>query len=408
MRIDHLSSTDAFEGAARGAYRVHSGLVKLGHESRFLVARRSGVNADVIRVRSRLASKPLAQAFLRRLDRVQYRPFHQSPLPKTFWSSPRSPFRPQDFSEHSRPDIYNLHWVAGFLDWPTMLPWLIKRAPVVWTMRDLNPLLGVWHYEPNELERTPSRDRIESQAYNLKKTVLSSIPQDRLWLIASSKWMEERMRNSELFGRFNIKCIPHGLNVDAFYPIEKSVAKAALGITSRKCVGFIAGDVTDPRKGYAYLRNALDRVSHEHEFQIVTVGDMHGLADDGAIHLGAVRSDRLLNLFYNALDVFVCPSLQEAFGQTVFESMSCGVPVVAFAVGGIPDMVRPNQTGWLSAAGDSQGLAQNLSEALADPAALVTMGAKCREVAEAEYRQSIQASNYAQYFNHVLSQVEQA
>ena len=49
----------------------------------------------------------------------------------------------------------------------------------------------------------------------------------------------------------------------------------------------------------------------------------------------------MLSTIYSAADVFVIPSLQESFGQTVIESLACGTPVVGFASGGIVDMVRP-------------------------------------------------------------------
>src|SRR5690606_19576207 len=55
---------------------------------------------------------------------------------------------------------------------------------------------------------------------------------------------------------------------------------------------------------------------------------------------------------YSAADVFVIPSLAEAFGQTALEAMACGTPVIGFETGGIPDMVRPGDTGLLVPVGD--------------------------------------------------------
>ncbi|MBK7626700.1 MAG: glycosyltransferase [Bacteroidales bacterium] len=64
------------------------------------------------------------------------------------------------------------------------------------------------------------------------------------------------------------------------------------------------------------------------------------------LHLGNVANNNLLSIIYNCADVFVIPSLEEAFGQTALEAMSCGIPVVGFNTGGIPDMIQDGITGY--------------------------------------------------------------
>ena len=78
------------------------------------------------------------------------------------------------------------------------------------------------------------------------------------------------------------------------------------------------------------------------------------------LHLGSLDSEFSMALAYNAADVFVMPSLQEAFGQTALESIACGTPVAAFAAGGIPDTVRHEKTGLLATVGDSNQLRENI------------------------------------------------
>jgi len=64
-----------------------------------------------------------------------------------------------------------------------------------------------------------------------------------------------------------------------------------------------------------------------------------------------------LVVLYSAADVMVVPSLQEAWGNTVMESLSCGTPVVAFNTGGIPDMVEHKKNGYLAKPFDVSDLA---------------------------------------------------
>lgn len=409
MIIHHLSSTDSMEGAARGAYRVHRGLESLGHESIFLTSRKATTDPTVRQIFASRETRKWLRRWNRHVTQRSFRHFQEGPPTYTFWSSPRSSYRPSDFSVLPIPEIYNLHWVAGFLDWPTLLPWLANRAPIVWTLRDLNPLQGVWHYRPDDIERTPERDRFDKAAFEIKRAALKNVPDNRLSLIASSKWMESQMRSSELFGRFNVRHIPHSLETDVFRPIDKQIARAALQLEDERAywIGFVAGDVNDPRKGLSHLHAALKKVRTDFPVRILSVGgsdkSISSISNEGFFHFGKINNDKILSLFYSAIDLFVCPSLQEAFGQTVFESMSCGTPVIGFNTGGIPDMVRPGKTGWLVPVGDGVSLAETIRLALSDPSNLHTMGQGCRTIAVDEYSPRIQAQRYIDFFQETIS-----
>src|SRR5205807_955927 len=80
--------------------------------------------------------------------------------------------------------------------------------------------------------------------------------------------------------------------------------------------------------------------------------------------LGYIDSDRIKALVYNAADVFVHPARVDNLPLVVLESLACGLPVVAFPIGGIPDMVRPALTGWLAPEVSAGSLAKTIEQAL--------------------------------------------
>jgi glycosyltransferase involved in cell wall biosynthesis len=119
------------------------------------------------------------------------------------------------------------------------------------------------------------------------------------------------------------------------------------------------------------------------------------------VHAGYVESDLLLSVLYSVADAFVIPSRQDNLPNTVLESMACGTPVVGFEVGGIPDMVRPGQTGWLAEAENVRALRQSIEQALADDEKRERMGKQCRAVVEEEYTLETQAAAYKSIYEEL-------
>src|SRR5262249_48537570 len=121
--------------------------------------------------------------------------------------------------------------------------------------------------------------------------------------------------------------------------------------------------------------------------------------------LGYVASERLLPLIYSAADIFVIPSLHDNLPQTVLEATACGTPVVGFAVGGVPDMVRPSVTGLVVPAQDVGALRAAIRALLQDPARRAEMAANCRRIAVEEYALEVQARRYVELYEEILVRV---
>lgn len=117
--------------------------------------------------------------------------------------------------------------------------------------------------------------------------------------------------------------------------------------------------------------------------------------------LTSVGNDHLLVAAYVAADACVVPSLTEQFGLVALESMACGTPVVAFATGGIPEVVRHHETGYLVPPGDAEALAEGLRTVLSDTGLRERLGRRAREVVLAEYTVELQARRHARLYEEV-------
>jgi N-acetyl-alpha-D-glucosaminyl L-malate synthase BshA len=107
--------------------------------------------------------------------------------------------------------------------------------------------------------------------------------------------------------------------------------------------------------------------------------------------------------YLSAADVLLLPSDQESFGLAALEAMACEVPVIASRVGGIPEVVTDGETGFLSAVGDVDKMAEDAARLLTDETLRREMGKRARESAVTRYRTDLVIPQYLEYYNKVLA-----
>jgi glycosyltransferase involved in cell wall biosynthesis len=142
--------------------------------------------------------------------------------------------------------------------------------------------------------------------------------------------------------------------------MQKDVAKRALGLSSSKKVILVgAENIGGFYKGFDHFIAAANRFQHD-EAIVLLFGKSDAVRLSGITlrvrNLGYLRNELELSVAYSAADVFVAPSIQEAFGKTLVEAMACETPVVCFDCGGPKDIVRHKATGYRAAPFDSEDL----------------------------------------------------
>jgi len=349
MKVYHLSSAPFSGGAARAGFRLHEGLLREpGVESVWLDAGGGAHGPSVLTLPPPTKPSPLFLRLRRKKWAKITQQFFAPTTPPA--SNPIGWGSIEMLEKLPKPDVWNLHWVSWFLDWENLLPWMAEQAPIVWTLHDLNPLRGIWHYEPQPEERTPERLKYEAEAIEIKRRALARIPKDRLIFVGPSRWMLEECRSSPITAGFPCENIPYGLDTEVFKKRPKEKIREIFGIADEEFViGFVSDSVNDPRKGMGILLEAIDLVAKQHKnLHLLAVGSGQ-LKTTGirCTQIGSVANDILLSHIYSACDVFVCPSMQDNLPNTVLEALACNVPVVGFQVGGLPDLVACELQGTL-------------------------------------------------------------
>lgn len=367
LKVYHLSSAPFSGGAARAGFRLHEGLLREpGVESVWLDAEGSAHGTSVLKLPP--PTKP--SSLLLRMRRKKWAKITRNHFGPTTppASNPIGWGSIEMLEKLPKPDVWNLHWVSWFLDWENLLPWMAEQAPIVWTLHDLNPLRGIWHYDPQPEERTPERLKYEAKAIEIKKRALAKIPKDRLTFVGPSRWMMEECRKSPITADFPCENIPYGIDTDTFQERPRRRIREIFGIAETEFViGFVAESINDPRKGMHLLLEALRELAtiQKNIHLLIAGSGVTQKTGFPSTHVGSIQNGILLSHFYSACDVFVCPSTQDNLPNTVLEALACNVPVVGFQVGGMPDLIVGTNLGGLAKLGDgSKSLCQELQNIL--------------------------------------------
>ena len=228
--------------------------------------------------------------------------------------------------------------------------------------------------------------------------------------MAPSNWIADCSRHSSLLKNKRINVIPNGVDLSVFKPHIKSEAKSVLGIELRKPLvlyGAFAA-TRDKNKGFDLLIDALGILNESGiEYELAIFGT-NSLPTDFNLNckvhlLGNIYDPNILALAYSAADVTIVPSRSENLPYTVIESLACGTPVVAFQIGGIPDIICSDHLGLLAKPYDCHEMAQCIAKLLKRKEADVIINSKqILNTVEDNYSVDTQVKQYLDLFSELL------
>jgi glycosyltransferase involved in cell wall biosynthesis len=411
-----FSTFDRRGGAFSSARRLLDGLRGIGVDAKMLVQVKSTDRPDIVQCGGRVATDlaPLRHSIdnlaLRLYPRRTGDPFSVSWLPD----------RKPAVIDRMKPDLVNLHWVTGGAMRIESFPRLSR--PVVWTLHDSWAFTGGCHL-PLECTRfqqacgaCPALDSssvldLSRWGWRRKKAAWNKV---RLTVVAPSRWLAAMARSSSLLEHARIEVIPYGLDASVFRPRDRRQVREVLGLPQERRLILVAAHSfhADKRnKGEHLVTEALRRLRAvpslpASELLICGSYELRSFEEAGfRIHpYGWVHDEVTMSLLYSAADVFVLPSIVETLPNTVMEAMACGTPTVAFAVGGIPDLLSHRREGYLARPYDVDDLAAGIEWCLTDSDASERLGRSARQRVEAMFTNEIQARSYQALFRELLGE----
>jgi len=379
-KVLHICYSDIEGGAAKAAFRLHQAQRKAGINSCMLVVDKFSDDPHVYgltgfsKFRVKLASIVARQ--VSKLQKTTNQVHHSLNIFPSGLLKKINSFAP---------DIVNLHWIGGEMLSIREIGDIKQKT--VWTMHDMWAFCGSEHYEDRENEkrylmrysksnRNPMHRGFDLDAFIFKQK-LKHWKDKTFHVVCPSNWLAECSQQSFLFKDQPTQVISNCIDHEVYKPVDKLVARDLLGLPrNKKLILFGAmSSTSDPRKGYTYLKEAMQLLKAKHkddDVELVIFGASRGDTENetgiATHYMGRLYDDISLVLLYNTADLFVAPSLQDNLPNTIVEALACGTPCVAFNIGGMKDLISNSTHGELVKDITPEALSCSLNKQLGKPA----------------------------------------
>jgi glycosyltransferase involved in cell wall biosynthesis len=371
MKVIHLNYADINGGAYIAGNRIHRSLLKKGINSKVwankVFSDDHTIKGPLTKIEKLLASlnPHLINNTLLKMLKTKNKILHSFSVFPSMWVKRIN---------ESDADIIHLHWIQNEM---LSIKDISKiKKPIVWTLHDMWAFCGAEHYANDNRWRegyySNNRPNYESGldlnrwTWNRKKKYWKTPIQ----IVTPSMWLAKCVSESALMKSWPVSVIAYPINTDKWIPIDKKNARQLLNLSqdANLILFGAAQGGEDSRKGYDLLLSALEYIKDDKKIkkvELVVFGQSKPKSqlDLGfPIHyFGHLYDELSLRVLYSAADVMVVPSRQDNLPNTAVEAQACGTPVVSFDIGGLPDIIEHQKTGYLVKPFDTRDLANGIT-----------------------------------------------
>lgn len=439
--IVQINTLDVPGGAARIANMLHGFFKCRGNKSKLIVGTKLGFDPDTIELKSALKfateKLPPVTKFIRKLS-CRYHAFRRHAevmFGLEDFGNPDSRYIEEILPDST--DIiqcHNLH--GGYFDLRA-LPVLSKRHPVILLMHD--PWLLGGHCAHSfdcekwvdgcgecrylEVQYALKRDTSHIN-WHRKKNIFDAC---RLYAITPSQWLMDRVERSILKPAVvKSKVINNGVDQTIFFPSDKKKVRAELGISvDDYIVMFAANGIRENIwKDYATMRASIAEAAMampDKPLCFIAVGESAPSEKIGTATITFIpyKTSEEMAKYYQSADVYIHAARAENFPNTIVESLSCGTPVIATAVGGVSEQIKglfyegdrsglnhyvlEEATGILTPVGDVAALCNALCLMLHKPEILQQLSETAAKDAHIRFNLEAIGNQYLEFFEEVIA-----
>lgn len=362
MKVVHIATIDA-GGAYAAALRISNSMQQQGIASNVLVRTKKQVDSPVEQVVygvfPKLFSK-LKNVFNLLLSTKQV----------------QSDYFGTDITRNKhvkQADIIVLHWVNSFISYKSAERLAALHKPVIWVMHDMWLFTGGCHCDQYcgrysvgcgncPLLYKGSKHDISFRNFHYKQQMIEKLVPI---IVGPSNWIISCAQSSEITKNCKIYRIPNPIDITVYQKMEnKKALRDKYHISCNKKVILFSAlhTVKNKNKGFRYFYEALDNLSSEYIAVVLGNDEDDIIRKEGKeiVCLGMIKEEQEMVEIYNMADVYVAPSDQDNYSNSVLEALACGIPGVTFAVGGMTDIISHKETGYIARYQDIGDLAEGI------------------------------------------------
>ena len=358
MNILQINISDGRGGANKLGMSLKRGLEKNGQRTSMFAGRKYSDIKNIFLIKepnkilalfSSLTGKKIENGLKRRLPYILANDADLFP-------SSRRILETEEFKSADIVHCHNLH--SNYFKLSTIEK--ISRAkPIVWTFHDMWPITAhCAHSFDGSLKKSgffscPSLDIYPPIAWHNEKYL--EYKKNKIYqksdfhIVVPSKWLRDKVKQSILKDK-PIHLIYNGIETDIFKPYNKEMARRDLNIPSNKKVvlSIMRRGQQNPWKGGTYLNQAIEYYKDKDDILFLCLGGDKEGNKGNTRNVPYALDEKILAKYYSAADVLIYPSIADNCPLTVLEAQACGLPIVSFETGGIPELIEHQKTGYIA------------------------------------------------------------
>lgn len=391
MNILQINTNDIRGGAAQVAYKLKNGLEKLGHQVSMFVGQKDSQdkNVSILNDKRSLGQKIRKKLSYYLADDIDL--FSSDKILQT-----------RQFKEADIVHCHNLH--SYYFNLNTIKK-ISALKPIVWTFHDMWPITShCAHAFDGKVEngffRCPSLDIFPPIAWNNEKNLENKkreiYKNSDFTIVVPSDWLKQKVEKTILNDK-PMSLIYNGIDTGVFKPYLKDKVRQELNLPfDKKIILTVAkGGLNNPWKGTEYASEVKRRFQNNKNIIFINVGT----------DVPFIKDEDTLAKYYSAADVLLYPSIADNCPLVVIEAQACGLPVIGFETGGVPEIVKNGETGYIAKYKDVQGLYDFVNRLINNKVEEnKKMGEKSVDKMKEQFTLDLMVEKYVQLYDKVISQ----